>query len=112
MLVHLYTAVSVTLCTALNVNLCMQVNVKRMLGVPFAHGTADLVRGHPALVKPGREEEFAEYAGQQHLVLPMFRFKARLLTGSLLMSHNLDRSAETVAAEHVACSVVCLVLLV
>ena len=43
----------------------MQVNIERVLGVPFAHGTADLVRGHPALVKPGREE----YAGQQHFLL-------------------------------------------
>ena len=110
MLVQLYTAVSVTLCTALNVNLCMQVNVIRMLGVPFAHGTADLVRGHPALVKPGRGEVFHEHAGQQHLVLPMFRFKTRLLTGSLLMSHNLARSAETAAAVHFACSMACLVL--
>jgi len=104
MLVHLYTAASVTLCTV-NVNLCMQVN--RMLGVPLAHATADLVRGHPALVKPGREEVFAEYVGQQHLVLPM---KARLLTGSLSMSHYLDRSAEIAAAVHVACSIVCLIL--
>ena len=38
----------------------MQVNIKRVLGVPFAHGTADLVRGHPALVKPGREEVIVE----------------------------------------------------
>ncbi len=37
-----YTAVNITLCTALHVNLCMQVNVKRMLGVQFAHGMADL----------------------------------------------------------------------
>ena len=69
MLVHLYTAVSVIPYTALTVNLCIQVNIKRVLGVPFAHGTADLVRGHPALVKPGREEVIAEYAGQQHLLL-------------------------------------------
>ena len=27
------------------------------------------MRGHPALVKPGREEVTAEYAGQQHLLL-------------------------------------------
>ena len=40
--------------------MCMQ--VRRMLGVPLAHATADLVHGHPALVKPGREEVFAEYA--------------------------------------------------
>ena len=57
------------LYTALTVNLCMQVNIKRVVDVPFAHGTADLVRGHPALVKPGREEVIAEYAGQQHLHL-------------------------------------------
>ena len=50
--------------------LCMQVNVNRMLGVPFALGTADLLRGPPALVKPGKEEVFAEYEDQQHLVLP------------------------------------------
>jgi len=102
MLVHLYTAASVTLCTV-NVNLCMQVN--RMLGVPLAHATADLVRGHPALVKPGREEVFAEYVGQQHLVLPMFKFKARLLTGSLSMSHYFGRSAEIAAAVHIACMI-------
>ncbi len=77
MLIHLCIAVSVKLCTSLNVNLRTQVNKKRGLGVPFAHGTADLVhghpadlvRGHPALVKPCREEVFAEYAGQQHSVL-------------------------------------------
>ena len=40
-----------------------------MLGVPFAHGTANLVHSHPALVKPGREEVIAEYAGQQHSLL-------------------------------------------
>lgn len=45
------------------------VNIKRVVGIPFAHGTADLVHGHPALVKPGREEVIAEYAGQQHLLL-------------------------------------------
>ncbi|DBA87915.1 TPA: hypothetical protein ACH3X1_004903 [Trebouxia sp. C0004] len=38
----------------------LKVNIKRVLGVPFAHGTADLVRGHPALVKPGREEPLDE----------------------------------------------------
>lgn len=107
MLVHLCTAASVTLCTV-NVNLCMQVN--RTLGVPLAHGTADLVRGHHALVKPGREEVFVEYIGQQHLVLPMFKFKGRLLTDSLSMSHYLDRSAEIAAAVHVAGSIVCLIL--
>ncbi|DBA84469.1 TPA: hypothetical protein ACH3X1_006091 [Trebouxia sp. C0004] len=46
-----------------------EVNIKRVLGVSFAHSTADLVRGHPALVKPGREEVIAEYPGQQHLLL-------------------------------------------
>ena len=70
MLVHLYTAVRVTLKTV-NVNLCMQ--VKRMVGVPLAHATADLVRSHPALVKPGREEVLTESVGQQHLVLLMFK---------------------------------------
>ena len=54
MLVHVYTVVSVIPYTALTVNLCMQVNIKRVLGVPFAHGTADLVRGHPALARQGR----------------------------------------------------------
>lgn len=80
-----------TSCTTKQQMLRLKVNVIRMLGVPFAHGTADLVRGHPALVKPGRGEVFHEHAGQQHLVLLMFRFKTRLLTGSLLMSHNLAR---------------------
>ncbi len=60
MLVHLYIAESVKPYTALHVNLCMQVDIKRVLGVLFAHGTADPVRGHLALVKPGREEVFAE----------------------------------------------------
>lgn len=36
---------------------------KKDVGVPLAHATAELVRGHPALVKPGREEVFAEYVG-------------------------------------------------
>ena len=62
--------------------------------------------GHPELVKPGREVVFAEYVGQQQLVLPMFKFKAGLLTCSLSISHYLDRSAETAAAVQVACSVV------
>ena len=88
----------------------MQVNVKRMLGVPFAHGTADLVCGPPALIKPGKEEVSAEYEDQQHLVLRMFKSKARLLADSLLMSQNLYESAETAAAVHVACSIVCLIL--
>jgi hypothetical protein len=110
MLVHIYTAVSVTLCIALNVNLCMQFNVKRMLDLPFAHITADLVRGHTALVKPSRKEGFAEYVGQQHVVLPTFKFKARLLTASLLRKHDLDKSAEIAVAVHVACNFVCLIL--
>ena len=84
--------------------------VKRMLGVPLAHATADLVHGHLALVKPGQEEVFAEYVGQQHLVLPMFKFKAGLLTGSLSISQYLARSAETAAAVQAACSVACLTL--
>ncbi len=42
---------------------------KRVLGVPFVHGASDLVRSHPALVKPGSREVVAECAGQQHLVL-------------------------------------------
>ncbi len=86
----------------------MQVN--RMLGIPLAHATTNLMRGHSALVKPGWEEVFVEYVGQQHLVLPMFKFKARLLTGSLSMSHHLERSAEITAAVHVACSIVCQIL--
>ena len=65
MLAHLYIAVNVKLCTALNVKMCMQVSVKRVLGIPFAH----IVRSHPALVKLGREEVFAEYVGQQHSML-------------------------------------------
>ncbi len=69
MLVNLNMAVNVKLCTALNVILCMQVNVTRVLDVPFVHGAGDLVRGHPALVKPGSREVVAECAGQQHLVL-------------------------------------------
>ncbi len=69
MLVNLNMAVSVKLCTALNVILCMQVNAKRVIGVPFVHGTSDLVRGHPALIKPGSKQVVAECAGQQHLVL-------------------------------------------
>jgi hypothetical protein len=51
------------------VNLRMQVNIKKVLGVPFAHGTADLVHSHAALVKPCKEAVFAEYAGQQHSML-------------------------------------------
>ena len=81
-----------------------------MPGVPLAHATADLVRGHPALLKPGRKEVFTEYVGQQHIVLPMFKFKAGLLTCSLTLSHYLDRSAETAAAVQVACSVAFLTL--
>ncbi len=69
MLTHLCIAVNVNLCTALTVNLRMQFNTKRVLGVPFAHGTADLVHGHPALIKPCKEEVSAEYAGQQYLML-------------------------------------------
>ncbi len=69
MLSHLCIAVSVKLCIALIVNLRMQVKIKRVLGVPFAYGTADLVRGLAALGKPCREEVFAEYAGQQHSML-------------------------------------------
>ncbi len=105
MLIYLYIAVNVKLCTALNVNLGMQVNLKRVLGVPFAHGTADLVRGHPALVKPGREEVFAEYAGQQHLVLHDVQIQGETLTSSPLTSHGLDRLAETAAVIRVACLV-------
>ena len=47
----------------------LQVNIKRVLGLPYGHGTADLVRGRSALVKPSREEVCAEYAGQRHLLL-------------------------------------------
>ena len=81
-----------------------------MLDVPLAHAIADLVCAHPALLKPGREEVFAECVGQQHLVLPTFKFKAGLLTCSLSISHYLDRSNETAAAVQVACSVACLTL--
>ena len=66
MLTLLYIAVGVIIYTVLTVNLCMQVNKKRVLGVPFAPGTADLVHGQLALVKPGREEVIAEYAGHLH----------------------------------------------
>ena len=48
---------------------CLQVNIKRVLGLPYGHGTADLVRVRTASVKPSTEEVCAEYAGQRHLLL-------------------------------------------
>lgn len=47
----------------------MQVAIKRVLGIPFAHGTADLVRGHPALIKPCREGVYGDFAAHKHLLL-------------------------------------------
>ncbi len=49
--------------------MCNQVDIKRALGVPSAHGTADVVRGHPALVKPRRELRYAAYGTHRHLLL-------------------------------------------
>ena len=87
--IHLCIAVSVNLCTALIVNVRMQVNIQRVLGVLFAHGTADLLRGHAALVKPFREEAVLSMEANSIPRCMMIRFKA-----GLLMSHGLARSAE------------------
>lgn len=48
---------------------CLHVDIKRVFEVPYSHGTAALMRGHSALVKPSREQVFAEYAGQRHMLL-------------------------------------------
>ena len=83
--------------------------VRGMLGVPLAHMPL-LTWCVLTLHCSSQEEVFAECVGQQHLVLPMFKFKAGLLTCSLSISHYLDRSNETAAAVQVAFSVAYLTL--
>lgn len=62
----------------------MRVAIKRVLGIPFAHGSTDLVCGHPALVKPCREEPYGNYVGQQQLLLDCVQFQGKTADGQLL----------------------------
>ena len=83
---------------------CLQVSIKTVLGLPNGHGTADLVRGRPALVKPSREEVCAEYAGQRHLLLHDVQIQGETAAEPQASeaSSGLDRSAD----RHVMCSVI------
>ena len=77
---------------------CLQVNIKRVLGLPYGHGTADLVHWSSqaerrcTLSTPARGT----------CCCMMSRYKARLLLSHRPASSGLDRSAY----RHVVCSVI------